>query len=111
MYSKITLLSQTETRYGLGLPKELRPKQDLHYFLLYNFAARPFQWVALTCFKVALCISYRRMMDRTTMNNYRVVVWVCGILLVVICIIGTCCNIFNCTPVRDEMVFYFRYAN
>lgn len=100
-----------ETKYGLGLPPADRPPADKETYTFYNYVGRPFLMTSLTCFKVALCITYLRMIDRTSHRMYRITVFVFIGLLVAMYLFGIGFNVFNCTPVSDPYQVISKYAN
>ncbi|XWW94465.1 hypothetical protein V2A60_008764 [Cordyceps javanica] len=61
--------------YGLGLPLSLRPPQNLLMYTRVNFAGRPIYQVGISFFKIALLISYLRLLRGTDRWLYRLVVW------------------------------------
>ncbi|KAF3013723.1 hypothetical protein E8E14_005880 [Neopestalotiopsis sp. 37M] len=92
-----------ETKYGLGLPPADRPPADKETYTFYNYVGRPFLMTSLTCFKVALCITYLRMIDRTSHRMYRITVFVFIGLLVAMYLFGIGFNVFNCTPMAKNL--------
>ncbi|KAF5013339.1 hypothetical protein FDECE_642 [Fusarium decemcellulare] len=63
-----------QTRYGLGLPIRLRPKENLVTYTRINFGGRPFYQLGISFFKIALLISYLRLLSGTDHSKYRLVV-------------------------------------
>ncbi|KAI3542611.1 [Colletotrichum costaricense] len=96
IYSGLTI---AQTRYGLGLPIKLRPKDNLILYTRINFAGRPFYQLGISFFKIALLISYLRLLKGTDQKNYRRIVWL-TIILVFIAHLGCSFSlVFACTPV------------
>ncbi|WYZ46639.1 hypothetical protein EsH8_IX_000864 [Colletotrichum jinshuiense] len=96
IYSGLTI---GQTRYGLGLPIKLRPQANLISYTRINFAGRPVYQVGISFFKIALLISYLRLLKGTDQKSYRRVVWL-TILLVFLAHLGCALSlIFACTPV------------
>ncbi|KAK1579297.1 [Colletotrichum navitas] len=96
IYSGLTI---TQTRYGLGLPIKLRPKGDLIKYTRINFAGRPFYQLGISFFKIALLISYLRLLKGTDPKGYRQVVW---FTIAIVFLSHLACSfslIFACTPV------------
>ncbi|KAK2038392.1 ATP synthase F0 [Colletotrichum somersetense] len=96
IYSGLTI---AQTRYGLGLPIKLRPKGDLIKYTRINFAGRPFYQLGISFFKIALLISYLRLLKGTDQKAYRLVVWS---TIAVVFLAHLACAfslIFACTPV------------
>lgn len=88
-----------ETRYGLGLPILDRPKANLIPYTRINFAGRPFYQLGISFFKIALLISYLRLLRGTDSKIYRSVIW-CTILMVFLSHLGcTLALVFACSPV------------
>lgn len=88
-----------ETRYGLGLPLALRPKESLVIYTKVNFAGRPIYQIGISFFKMALLISYLRLLQGTNQRIYRIIVYV-TIALVFLAHLGCSFSlIFACTPV------------
>ncbi|ETS76243.1 hypothetical protein PFICI_11630 [Pestalotiopsis fici W106-1] len=92
-----------QTKYGLGLPLADRPAADKETYTFYNYVGRPFLMTSLTCFKVALCITYLRMIDRTSYRTYRITVFVYIGLLIAFGLFGIGFNVFNCTPMAKNI--------
>ncbi|KAK2768632.1 hypothetical protein FQN54_000488 [Arachnomyces sp. PD_36] len=90
----------TQTRYGLGLPLDARPKANLSTYLKVNFAGRPFYQLGIAGFKAALCISYLRLLSGTSERFYKTLIWVVGIISTLGHIAGAIVLIVNCRPVR-----------
>ncbi|KAF4445785.1 integral membrane protein [Fusarium austroafricanum] len=97
IYSSICI---AQTRYGLGLPIPLRPKENLISYTRVNFSGRPFYQLGISFFKVALLISYLRLLRGTTGHKtYRRIILM-TIALVFTSHVGcTLALIFACTPV------------
>ncbi|KAH7122025.1 hypothetical protein B0J13DRAFT_155884 [Dactylonectria estremocensis] len=70
-----SILCIAQTRYGLGLPIALRPDENLVKYTRINFAGRPIYQVGISFFKIALLISYLRLLSGTDHCTYRGVVW------------------------------------
>ncbi|KAL3291181.1 ATP synthase F0 [Colletotrichum asianum] len=95
-YSGLTI---GQTRYGLGLPIKLRPKANLIQYTRINFAGRPIYQIGISFFKIALLISYLRLLKGTDQKSYRRVVWM-TIIIVFIAHLGCAFSlVFACTPV------------
>ncbi|KAJ3533957.1 hypothetical protein NM208_g7757 [Fusarium decemcellulare] len=60
-----SVLCIAQTRYGLGLPIRLRPKENLVTYTRINFGGRPFYQLGISFFKIALLISYLRLLSGT----------------------------------------------
>lgn len=91
---------KTETRYGLGLPVGSRPPENLDIYTKVNYAGRPFYQLGISFFKIALLVSYLRLLQGTDNKLYAKVVWVV-IWLVFLSHLGcTFALVFACTPVR-----------
>lgn len=111
------LIRLPESKWGLGLNIALRPAVNLNDYSIVspaqnicillqyslhvtqiNFVGRPFYMAGITGFKVALCISYLRVLSQS-MSIYKAVVW--GILST--CVLshlgGTLVLLFQCKPV------------
>ncbi|KAF4982460.1 hypothetical protein FZEAL_1914 [Fusarium zealandicum] len=88
-----------QTRYGLGLPIKERPKENLLPYTKVNFAGRPVYQLGISFFKIALLISYLRLLNGTYHNTYRKIVWF-TIALVFLAHLGcTLSLLFACKPV------------
>jgi hypothetical protein len=88
-----------QTRYGLGLPLLDRPKENLIIYTRVNFAGRPIYQIGISFFKIALLISYLRLLQGTNNKAYRIVVYstIAGVFLThLACALSL---IFACTPV------------
>ncbi|KAL0932841.1 uncharacterized protein CTRU02_211804 [Colletotrichum truncatum] len=96
IYSGLTI---GQTRYGLGLPIALRPKANLIKYTRINFAGRPVYQIGISFFKIALLISYLRLLKGTDQKSYRRAVWL-TIILIFLAHLGCAFSlIFACTPV------------
>ncbi|AEO69710.1 cbe84c1b-8afc-430f-a1ad-a8243fd95804 [Thermothielavioides terrestris] len=71
-----SILCIVQTKYGLGLPLNLRPAANLIPYTRVNYAGRPIYQLGISFFKVALLISYLRLFKGTHHNVYRRVVWI-----------------------------------
>lgn len=88
-----------ETRYGLGLPVKLRPRANLVTYTRINFAGRPFYQLGISFFKIALLISYLRLLKGTDQKTYRRVVWTTIVLVFLAHLACSFSLVFACTPV------------
>ncbi|RAL06914.1 uncharacterized protein BO97DRAFT_409361 [Aspergillus homomorphus CBS 101889] len=89
-----------QSRYGLGLPLKLRPKEDLSQYTKLNYAGRPFYQVGIAGFKASLCLNYLRLISGTSKTLFRILIWVTITLSTVGHIAGALVLIFNCHPVE-----------
>jgi len=94
-----SILCIVQTKYGLGLPIALRPAKDKVVYTKVNFAGRPIYQLGISFFKVALLISYLRLLRATTEKAYRNVVFLAIVLITMAHIGCTLSLIFACTPV------------
>lgn len=90
----------SQSRYGLGLPLKLRPKVDLATYTKINYAGRPFYQIGIAGFKTSLCLSYLRLLEGTSKNLYRILIWMVIALSTAGHIVGAFILIFSCTPVK-----------
>ncbi|KAG5996482.1 hypothetical protein E4U52_006552 [Claviceps spartinae] len=97
-----SVLCITQTKYGLGLPIKLRPAQNVGPYARVNFAGRPIYQIGISFFKIALLISYLRLLQGTDHRSYRLVVW--GTIAVVfLAHLGCALSlIFACSPVEKS---------
>ncbi|KAF4595535.1 integral membrane protein [Ophiocordyceps camponoti-floridani] len=91
-----------QTKYGLGLPIKLRPKPNIIPYTRVNFAGRPIYQLGISFFKVALCISYLRLLKGTDQRTYRRIVWLTIIFIFLAHLGCTLSLIFACTPVAKS---------
>jgi hypothetical protein len=89
----------SETRYGLGLPIPDRPKENLVPYTRINFAGRPFYQLGISFFKIALLISYLRLLRGTDNKMYRSVIWLTALLVFLSHLGCTLALVFACNPV------------
>ncbi|KAM3555847.1 hypothetical protein MY1884_005369 [Beauveria asiatica] len=104
IYSVLTIV---QTRYGLGLPLRLRSEDldDAATYKKVNFAGRPIYQFGVSLFKVALLISYLRLLQATSKRNYRVLICA-AIVAVLLGHLGSAfALIFACKPVRFSWDF------
>ncbi|PHH69009.1 hypothetical protein CDD83_5862 [Cordyceps sp. RAO-2017] len=94
-----SILCIAQTKYGLGLPLKSRPQANTPIYARVNFAGRPIYQLGISFFKIALLISYLRLLKGTDQRNYRRAVWA-TIGLVFLAHLGCALSlIFACTPV------------
>ncbi|KAB8074927.1 hypothetical protein BDV29DRAFT_190617 [Aspergillus leporis] len=91
-----------ETRYGLGLPLRLRPKESLPQYTKINFAGRPFYQMGIAGFKAALCLSYLRLLSGTSRRIYRILIWAVLIVSTLGHLAGMLLLLLNCQPVHKS---------
>ncbi|RSL38151.1 hypothetical protein CEP53_015127 [Fusarium sp. AF-6] len=91
-----------QTRYGLGLPLRLRPQKDLVTYTRINYAGRPFYQLGISFFKIALLISYLRLLNGTDHSRYRAVVWFTIVAVFLSHFACTLVLIFACKPVAKS---------
>ncbi|KAL8870913.1 MAG: hypothetical protein Q9174_003147 [Haloplaca sp. 1 TL-2023] len=91
-----------QTRYGLGLPIRIRPPENLNPYSVINFAGRPFYMVGILGFKVALCISYLRLLKGSRNRCYKLTIFATGIGALLGHVGGTLVLIFQCNPVKKS---------
>ncbi|KAL2142537.1 hypothetical protein VTI28DRAFT_1040 [Corynascus sepedonium] len=95
-----SILCIVQTKYGLGLPLALRPKESLILYTRTNYAGRPIYQMGISFFKVALLISYLRLFKGTHHVIYRRVVWITMVAIVAGHIGCALTLIFACKPVH-----------
>ncbi|EKJ72351.1 hypothetical protein FPSE_07471 [Fusarium pseudograminearum CS3096] len=88
-----------QTRYGLGLPIPDRPKENIVTYTRINFAGRPFYQIGISFFKIALLISYLRLLRGTDHKTYRNAIWVTIVLVFMSHLGCTLALVFSCSPV------------
>ncbi|KAL5094858.1 hypothetical protein Trisim1_005589 [Trichoderma cf. simile WF8] len=94
-----SVLCIVQTRYGLGLPIKDRPPANLIPYTRVNYAGRPIYQIGISFFKIALLISYLRLLKGTDQKTYRYVVFG-TILLVFLAHLGCALSlILACHPV------------
>lgn len=98
----LTACCAAESRYGLGLPVSLRPAQNLVVYTRVNFAGRPIYQVGISFFKVALLISYLRLLRGTDKWLYRTAVWATMAFVLASHVSSALLLIFPCRPVWSE---------
>lgn len=95
----LTACCAVETKYGLGLPVSLRPPQELVLYTRVNFAGRPIYQVGISFFKVALLISYLRLLRGTDKWLYRAAVWATMAFVLSSHVSSALLLVFSCRPV------------
>ncbi|OAA79366.1 integral membrane protein [Akanthomyces lecanii RCEF 1005] len=94
-----SILCIVQTKYGLGLLPAKRPKANITAYTRVNYAGRPIYQVGISFFKIALLISYLRLLQGTDNRIYRMVVWG-TIAFVFLNHFGSALAlIFNCNPI------------
>ncbi|KAG6032366.1 hypothetical protein E4U41_007229 [Claviceps citrina] len=97
-----SVLCIVQTRYGLGLPIKLRPRENAGLYARVNFAGRPIYQVGISFFKIALLISYLRLLRGTDRKTYRITVSA-TIACVAMAHLGCALSlIFACRPVEKS---------
>ncbi|KAL2155728.1 hypothetical protein VTH82DRAFT_470 [Thermothelomyces myriococcoides] len=91
-----------QTKYGLGLPLALRPKESLVLYTRTNYAGRPIYQMGISFFKVALLISYLRLFKGTNHAIYRRVVWITMVAILAGHLGCSLTLIFACRPVHKS---------
>ncbi|KAH7310461.1 hypothetical protein B0I35DRAFT_74526 [Stachybotrys elegans] len=94
-----SILCIVQTRYGLGLPIKLRPPQNLATYTRVNYAGRPIYQLGISFFKIALLISYLRLLKGTDQRLYRRVVQLTMALILASHLGCALSLIFACDPV------------
>lgn len=89
----------TETRYGLGLPVLDRPRENLIIYTRVNFSGRPIYQIGISFFKIALLISYLRLLQGTNNKAYRLTVYGTIIMVFLTHLACALSLVFACTPV------------
>lgn len=114
---RLLMAQSLESRWGLGLPVALRPAQNLNQYSVVRFkrflrlnrmwlkhmdqinsAGQPWYIIGILGFKVALCLTYLRILS-FGQRAYRFIVW----FVLTMCVLGhgagTLVLIFQCQPV------------
>ncbi|KAL9090680.1 MAG: hypothetical protein Q9165_005168 [Trypethelium subeluteriae] len=89
-----------QTKYGLGLPLHNRPLADKTLFTRWNYATRPFYSLAGGAFKLALCLSFIDLAQRTTKKGYKKLVATVAVLSTLAALTLLLMNAINCIPVK-----------
>jgi hypothetical protein len=83
------------------LPIALRPAEDKMAYTRVNFAGRPIYQLGISFFKVALLISYLRVLPESTMKGYRCLV-ILSITAIFLAHLGcSLALILACDPVSE----------
>ena len=93
------VLFNTETRYGLGLPLLDRPKENLIIYTRVDYAGRPIYQVGISFFKIALLISYLRLLQGTNNKAYHIIVYSTIAMVFLAHLACAFSLVFACTPV------------
>lgn len=96
-------LAIAQSRWGLGLPLKLRPKENTNDYREINFAGRPFYMVGITGFKVALCLAYLRIVPPNKKRTFRPMIWLVLVACVLCHLAGILILVFQCLPVRKSL--------
>ena len=82
--------------------------EDKLSYTRVNYAGRPFYQLGISFFKIALLISYLRLLSGTDHKTYRIVVWI-TIALVFLAHLGcTLALVLACTPVSPSLIHNLR---
>jgi len=74
--------------------------------MVYNYSSRPIHQSGITAFKVALCVSYLRMTDRTSRRWYRRLVIASAIISILAAVVFSLLNLLQCKPVSGARKLY-----
>jgi len=97
-----SVLCIVQTKFGLGLPIALRPPQDKIAYTRVNFAGRPIYQLGISFFKIALLISYLRLLQGTNERMYCIVIMI-TITVIFLAHLGCALSlILACTPVHKS---------
>ncbi|KAL8689249.1 MAG: hypothetical protein Q9224_004685 [Gallowayella concinna] len=92
-----------QSRFGLGLPLELRPKPNIRQYSVINFAGRPFYMIGILGFKVALCWAYLRILKASPNPHYKNLILMVMAGAIIGHVAGTFVLIFQCSPVSKSL--------
>ncbi|OKL61077.1 hypothetical protein UA08_03075 [Talaromyces atroroseus] len=98
------ILCIVQTRYGLGLPLAVRPKASLSTYTKVNFAGRPFYQFGIGLFKLALCVSYLRLLSGTSKRVYKIIIITVATISTLGHLAWTLVLILNCNPVSKSWI-------
>ncbi|KAL8752082.1 MAG: hypothetical protein Q9199_005985 [Rusavskia elegans] len=87
-----------QSKWGLGLPLTLRPKENINQYSVINFAGRPIYMFGILGFKVALCWAYLRILKASPNPHYKILIYVVMIGATIGHVTGTFVLIFQCSP-------------
>ncbi|KAL8890308.1 MAG: hypothetical protein Q9205_005071 [Flavoplaca limonia] len=87
-----------QSKWGLGLPISLRPKENIEEYSVINFAGRPIYMFGILGFKVALCWAYLRILKASPNPRYKILIYIVMIGAIVGHVAGTLVLIFQCSP-------------
>ncbi|PHH71559.1 hypothetical protein CDD82_6449 [Ophiocordyceps australis] len=91
-----------QTKYGLGLPIRSRPQASKVIYTRVNFAGRPIYQMGISFFKIALLISYLRLLKGTDQRLYRHLVWAMIALVLLGHVACSLSLVFACSPVAKS---------
>lgn len=103
-----------QSRWGLGLPLQLRPMANLNDYSQVccrkttertktkkgqiNFAGRPLYMIGILGFKVALCWAYLRILKASPNPRYKILIYVVMAGAIIGHVVGTFILLFQCSP-------------
>ncbi|KAL8934310.1 MAG: hypothetical protein Q9216_005974 [Gyalolechia sp. 2 TL-2023] len=91
-----------QSRWGLGLPLQVRPEPNLNDYSKINFAGRPLYMMGILGFKVALCWAYLRILKASPNPRYRILIYVVMAGAIIGHFTGTFILLFQCSPPRKS---------
>ncbi|KAL8930423.1 MAG: hypothetical protein Q9208_000607 [Pyrenodesmia sp. 3 TL-2023] len=97
-------LCMGQSSWGLGLPIELRPPEDLDQLLKINFAGRPFYMLGVLGFKVALCLTYLRILHGSPNRFYKFLIKAVMVAAIVGHLAGTLILLIQCIPLQKSWI-------
>ncbi|THY26159.1 hypothetical protein D6D00_05787 [Aureobasidium pullulans] len=66
------ILCVLQTRYGLGLPPNLRPLEDKAMLTKLSYVGKPFYQFGIAGFKLSLCLTFLRLTKNTGLASFRI---------------------------------------
>ncbi|GAB1195903.1 hypothetical protein APSETT444_005168 [Aspergillus pseudonomiae] len=99
----LTVLMVITVSLRLGLRAHARRLGAADYVMvvsMLNYAGRPFYQIGIAGFKASLCLSYLRLLTKTSLSIYRILIWAVLSISTAGHIAGALALLFNCHPVQ-----------
>ncbi|THW40101.1 hypothetical protein D6D21_06974 [Aureobasidium pullulans] len=95
-------LTVAETRYGLGLPPNLRPLEDKAMLTKSSYVGKPFYQFGISGFKLSLCLTFLRLTKYTGLASFRIFTTGIAILSTICHFAFTLIVLFFCIPLQKN---------
>ncbi|KAG2161366.1 hypothetical protein JADG_001105 [Aureobasidium aubasidani] len=96
------ILCVLQTRYGLGLPPNLRPLEDKAMLTKLSYVGKPFYQFGIAGFKLSLCLTFLRLTKNTGLASFRIFTTGIAISSTICHFAFTLIVLFFCIPLQKN---------